>query len=121
MFSTTTVVILGVLLLIAAAIYYYLRFIIESGNLLGANAILAHTAQHNRQMQESIIRSNRASKLRNLERDLEHAEELMGLEQRAHQLREQYQRGGQDGRPYSPELEELFRKVREDIERMKRG
>jgi hypothetical protein len=125
--STTTIVVL-VLSVVGYFIYLFVRWLstpvplhsVIGGGLLGSS--LAESLQETeRSLHESNIRDARASKLRHLKRDLEQTEELMRLEQKAHELREQYEKDGRKGRKYSPELEELFRKAREDVERMKRG
>lgn len=128
MFSTTTIVVLVVLAVVVYLFYLFVRWLstpvplhsVIGGGILGSS-LVESMQETERSLHESNIRDARASKLRHLKRDLEQAEELMELEQQAQELRARYERGSRKGRKYPPELEELLRQVREDVETMKRG
>jgi len=132
--STTTFTVVLIFFLIVYGLYRFIRWLVTARvkipvggieGLLSGGTVLAAAARTTDQMvchlQESNIPHDRAKQLRNLERDLEQAEQLMELEQKAHALRARYQKDGRKGRQYSPEVEELLRQTREDVERMKRG
>jgi len=126
--STATIVVLVVLAVVVYLLYLFVRWLytpvplhsVIGGGLLGSS-LVESMQETERSLHENNIRDARASKLRHLKRDLEQAEELMELEQKANELRARYQRADRKRRPYPPEVEELLRQAREDVESMKRG